>query len=97
MKRYLVKIMKRGDRVISVLDDRVAVQRKNGEVDIYRFITGDDGLPRLDLENVITITYGPGTIEIVAPRAPKKNAKAVPRRGAETTRTEADDVVTGTF
>jgi len=59
-----IKILNKGDSVISVTEKMVAVQRKNGEVDIVPLIFNEvGGPPRVDIENIITISYGKNSIE----------------------------------
>jgi hypothetical protein len=61
-----IKILSKGDSVISVTERMVAVQRKSGEVDIVPLIFDEPGNPpRVDIENIITISYGKNTIETI--------------------------------
>ncbi len=57
-----VNVLKKGDRVISVTLEFIAVQRKNGEVDIIPLIRDGTGL-RVDIENIVTIGYGNNTVQ----------------------------------
>lgn len=57
-----INVLKKGDRVISVTSEFVAVQRKNGEVDIVPLIRDGTGL-RVAIENIVTIGYGNNTVE----------------------------------
>ena len=57
-----IGILKKGDKVINVTDDFIAVQRKNGEVDIIPMIKDKTGL-RVDTEGIVTIGYGENTVE----------------------------------
>jgi len=57
-----INILSKGDTVISVTEKMVAIQRKNGEVDILPLIF-DDGPPRVDIENIVTISYGKNIVE----------------------------------
>lgn len=54
-------IMKKGDEVLSVNENCVAVKRKNGEVDIIPFIKEGCGW-RVDAENIVTIGYGDNVV-----------------------------------
>ena len=56
-----INILRKGDEVLHVNQNFIAVKRKNGEVDIIK-LDFSDGLPRIDLENIITIGYGNNTI-----------------------------------
>ena len=51
-----INVLKKGDRVINVTPEFIAVQRKNGEVDIIPLIRDGTGL-RVDIENIVTIGY----------------------------------------
>lgn len=57
-----INVLKKGDRVISVTSEFVAVQRKNGEVDIIPLLRDGTGL-RIDIENIVTIGYGNNTVQ----------------------------------
>jgi len=64
MAKIKINIMNKGDKVISVTEKMVAVQRKNGEVDIIPLIFNESGQPpRVDIENIVTISYGKNSIE----------------------------------
>jgi activator of 2-hydroxyglutaryl-CoA dehydratase len=58
-----IGILKKGDEVLSVNHDFVAVHRKNGEVDIVPLIKDETGL-RVDIENIVTIGYGNNTVQV---------------------------------
>lgn len=57
-----INVLKKGDRVINVTSEFIAVQRKNGEVDIIPLIRDGTGL-RVDIENIVTIGYGNNTVQ----------------------------------
>lgn len=57
-----IGVLKKGDQVLSVTAEFIAVQRKNGEVDIIPLIKDGMGL-RVDIENIITIGYGNNTVQ----------------------------------
>ncbi len=59
----LIGILKKGDRVISVTADFIAVERKNKEVDIIP-ISREDGTLRVDTENIVTIGYGENIVQV---------------------------------
>lgn len=59
-----INVLKKGDRVISVTSEFVAVQRKNGEVDIIPLIRDGTGF-RVSIENIVTIGYGNNTVETI--------------------------------
>jgi hypothetical protein len=58
----IIRILKKGDRVINVTSDFIAVQRKNGEVDIISIVRDNETL-RIDPESVITIGYGDNVVQ----------------------------------
>lgn len=58
-----INILKKGDKVLSVTNDLIAVQRKNGEVDIIPLMLEKTG-PRVNEEGIVTIGYGDNTVEI---------------------------------
>ena len=55
------EILKKGDSVLNVWDNNIAVKRKNGEVEILHYDMGEDGLPRIS-NNSILITTGDGIV-----------------------------------
>ena len=58
-----IGILKKGDSVLNVTPKFIAVQRKNGEVDIVPFLKDESGLG-VDVENIITIGYGNNTVQV---------------------------------
>ena len=58
----LIGVLRKGDRVISVTADFIAVERKNKEVDIIP-LSRDDGALRVDTENIVTIGYGDNIVQ----------------------------------
>ncbi len=58
----LIGILKKGDRVISVTADFIAVERKNKEVDVIP-LSRDDGALRIDTDNIVTIGYGDNIVQ----------------------------------
>ena len=59
------EILKKGETVLNVWENHIAVQKKSGEVEIYQFYLYEDGMPRLS-ENTILITHGNGSISAKA-------------------------------
>jgi len=62
MSNTKINILKKGDSVISATENTIAIQRKNGEVDIVSIII-ENGTRRVDVEDIITISYGNNTVE----------------------------------
>ncbi len=58
----LIGVLKKGDRVISVTADFIAVERKNKEVDIIP-LSKEDGVLRIDTQNIVTIGYGDNIVQ----------------------------------
>lgn len=54
-------LMKKGDEVLNVTDEFVAIKRKKGDVDIIPIIKEGCNW-RVDIENIVTIGYGDNTI-----------------------------------
>ena len=57
-----IEVLKKGDKVLSVTLEFIAVQRKNGEVDLLPMVKDEMGL-RIDIEHIITIGYGNNTVK----------------------------------
>lgn len=51
----VVGLMKKGDEVLNVTNEFVAIKRKKGEVDIVPIVR--DGW-KVDFDNIVTIGYG---------------------------------------
>lgn len=52
-----INILKKGDSVLNVDKNFIAVKRKNGEVDIVPLIEDETGL-RVNVSKIVTIGYG---------------------------------------
>ena len=57
-----INVMSKGDKVLNVTSELVAIQRKNGEVDIVPLISDESGI-RIGTENIVTIGYGNNSVE----------------------------------
>lgn len=57
-----INILNKGDKVINVTVDFIAVERVNGEVDIVPLLKEGNGF-RVDIENITTIGYGNNTVQ----------------------------------
>jgi len=57
-----IGVLKKGDQVLNVTPEFIAVQRKNGEVDIIPLVKDEMGL-RVDIEKIVTIGYGNNTVQ----------------------------------
>lgn len=57
-----INILTKGDKVLNVTADFIAVERINGEVDIIPLVKDGNGL-WVDVENITTIGYGNNTVQ----------------------------------
>ena len=57
----VLELLKKGDEVLNVTNEFVAIRRKKGEVDIIPIIKLDEGW-HVDFENIVTIGYGNNTV-----------------------------------
>lgn len=60
-----IGVLKKGDHVINVTSEFIAVERKNGEVDIIPLIRDGEAF-RVDSENIVTIGYGDNIVQTKA-------------------------------
>lgn len=60
-----IGVLKKGDQVLNVTSEFIAVQRKNGEVDIIPLVKDEMGL-RVDIERIVTIGYGNNIVQASA-------------------------------
>lgn len=63
--KIMIRILNSGDTVISVTEKMIVVKRKNGEVDIIPLIFDSGEPPRIDNENIVTISYGKNSVESI--------------------------------
>lgn len=59
-----IDIMTKGDRVLSVTESFIAIQKKTGEIVLLPIAKTDTGI-HVELEKMITISYGGNMIETV--------------------------------
>ena len=57
MEQVKIELLEDGDEAIGFSNDMLAVRKANGEVEIFKIDTDDDGLPRL-ADKSILVTYG---------------------------------------
>ncbi len=57
-----IGLLKKGDTVLNVWDNNIAIRRKNENVEIFHYDLDENGLPRLS-DNSILITQGDGIIK----------------------------------
>lgn len=57
-----IRILQKGDTVLNVTKEFIAVRRKNGEVDLIRLLNEEGGV-RIDIENIVTIGFGDNVVE----------------------------------
>ncbi len=59
-----INILNKGDRVLNVTDNFIAVERKTGEVDLIH-IDIVNSIPHIDISKIVTIGYGNNSVETV--------------------------------
>ena len=59
------EILKKGETVLNVWENHIAVKKKSGEVEIFQFFLDEEGLPRLS-DNTILVTKGNGSVSAKA-------------------------------
>ncbi len=57
-----IRILHKGDTVLNITKEFIAVRRKNGEVDLIRLLNEEGGV-RVDIENIVTIGFGDNVVE----------------------------------
>lgn len=57
-----IGILKKGDHVINVTSEFIAVQRKNGEVDVIPIYMDGETI-RVNQEGIVTIGYGDNVVQ----------------------------------
>ena len=57
-----IRILHKGDSVLNVTKDFIAVRRRNGEVDLIGFLNEEGGV-RVDIGNIVTIGFGDNIVE----------------------------------
>lgn len=57
-----IDILKKGDEVLSVDKDFIAVKRVNGEVDLIPLINDEKTGLRVNVSKIVTIGYGDNTV-----------------------------------
>lgn len=66
MPKIKINILNKGDSVLFVNDRMIAVQRKNGEVDLIPMVLDNEtNFPRIEIDNILTISYGKNTVETI--------------------------------
>ena len=57
-----INVLRRGDEVLSVTQNFIAVKRVSGEVDLLPLIIDEEGM-RIDSDKIVTIGYGENEIK----------------------------------
>ncbi len=57
-----IDILKKGDEVLTVDKDFIAVKRVNGEVDLIPLIDDEETGLRVNVSKIVTIGYGDNTV-----------------------------------
>ena len=58
------EMMSKGDSILNTWEDKIAIKRKNGDVEIFTFTFDENNLPRLSKDTIL-ITFGSGIATIV--------------------------------
>ena len=61
--QYKFEILKKGDTVLNVWENKIAIKKKSGEVEIFQFNYDEDRCPRLEKDTIL-ITLGNGVVKI---------------------------------
>jgi hypothetical protein len=99
VKHCFIGILRRGDRVASVTPGQVVVNRANGEVDIVYLKFDEAGMPRIDTERLLTITFGLGEVRIETAVGLRRSAKRTRKASSARKKAKAKKSVmmAGTF
>ena len=57
-----INVLRKGDKVLNITSEFLAIQRKNGEVDILPITSYEHGV-RIETEQMITVGFGDNTVE----------------------------------
>ena len=63
MAKMSFEVMKKGEEVLFINDRFVAIKQKNNDVRLLPLFFDENGLPRIDKENEVIITYGNGEVK----------------------------------
>lgn len=58
-----IGVLHAGDKVINITNEFVAIERVNGEVDVFPFIRDIDGI-WVDTKHIFTVGYGNNIMEV---------------------------------
>ena len=59
------EILKKGDAVLNVWDNNIAIKKANGEVEILHYDLDEDGMPRISNRSML-ITQGKGISRVIS-------------------------------
>lgn len=83
---FKLKIMGEGDQILNCWDDKIAIRRVNGEVDIVQ-LKIENNLPSLS-NDIWRVTYGNNTIEIIDKDSKAQNPSNI-KKTAESNETSS--------
>lgn len=61
--QYKFELLKKGETVLNVWDNKIAVKKASGEVEIFQYNIDESGYLRLEKDTVL-ITFGTGIIRV---------------------------------
>ncbi len=59
------ELLNEGDEVLNVWDNKIAIKKPTGEVEIFQYYLDESNFPRLEQQTYL-ITHGDGSIKIKA-------------------------------
>ena len=61
--QYKFELLKKGETVLNVWENKIAVKKTSGEVELFQYNFDENGYPRLEKDTVL-ITFGTGVIRV---------------------------------
>lgn len=63
MSQYRIEVLQKGDSVLNVWSQYIAIKRKNGDVEILHYDFDSEGALRINKDSIL-ITKGNGSIHV---------------------------------
>lgn len=64
-----LEVLSKGDSVLNVWDNNIAIAKKNGDVEILHYELGENGLPTISNHSIL-ITHGDGIVRMRSDDSP---------------------------